>query len=52
MDERIAFARKVAQKIGIPNAESKPRYRVGKNSHHRRGLGLRRVDLGRASIDL
>ena len=32
MDEQIALARKAAQKLGIPNAESKPLYRGG-NSH-------------------
>ena len=33
MDEQIALARKTAQKLGVPNAESTPRYRVGRNSH-------------------
>jgi len=30
MDEQIAPARKAAQKLGVPNAESKPLYRVGR----------------------
>ena len=29
MDEQIALARKAAEKLGIPNCESKPLYRVG-----------------------
>jgi hypothetical protein len=33
MDEQIALARKAALKLGIPNAESKPLYRIGRNSH-------------------
>ena len=33
MDEQIAVAREAARKLGVPNAESKPRYRVGRNSH-------------------
>jgi len=33
MDEQIALARKAAQKLGVPNCESKPLYRVGRNSH-------------------
>ena len=33
MDEQIALERKAAQKLGIPNCESKPLYRVGRNSH-------------------
>lgn len=32
-DAQIALARQAATKLGIPNAESKPRYRVGQNSH-------------------
>ena len=32
-DEQIAIAREAARKLGIPNAESKPLYRVGRNSH-------------------
>jgi hypothetical protein len=35
MDEQIALARKAALKLGVPNAESKPLYRVGRNSHTR-----------------
>ena len=35
MDEQIALARKAAMKLGIPNAESKPLYRLGRNSHTR-----------------
>ena len=30
MDEQVALARK---KLGIPNSQSKPQYRVGRNSH-------------------
>ena len=37
MDEQIALARKAALKLGVPNAESKPLYRVGRNSHTREG---------------
>ena len=33
MDEQIALARKAADKLGVPNAESKPMYRIGRNSH-------------------
>ena len=33
MDEQIAIARAAARKLGVPNAESKPLYRVGRNSH-------------------
>ena len=33
MDEQIALAREAARKLGVPNAESTPRYRVGRNSH-------------------
>jgi hypothetical protein len=33
MDEQIALARKAARELGIPNVESKPQYRVGRNSH-------------------
>jgi hypothetical protein len=33
MDEQIALARVAARKLGIPNSESKPLYRVGRNSH-------------------
>ena len=33
MDEQIAIAREAARKLGVPNAESKPRYRIGRNSH-------------------
>ena len=32
-DEQIAIAREAARKLGVPNAESKPRYRIGRNSH-------------------
>jgi hypothetical protein len=32
-DERIALARQAARKLGIPNAESAPIYRVGRNSN-------------------
>jgi hypothetical protein len=32
-DEQIAIARAAARKLGVPNAESKPLYRVGRNSH-------------------
>ena len=41
MDEQIAPARKAARKLGIPDAESKPLYRIGRKLPHRRGLGLR-----------
>jgi len=30
MDEQIALARQAARKLGIPNSESKPLYRVGR----------------------
>jgi hypothetical protein len=33
MEEQIALARVAARKLGVPNAESEPLYRVGKNSH-------------------
>ena len=33
IDEQIALARVAARKLGVPNAESKPAYRVGRNSH-------------------
>ena len=33
MDEQIALARAAAGKLGIPNCESAPSYRVGRNSH-------------------
>jgi len=33
MDEQIALARKAALKLGIPNSQSKPLYRIGRNSH-------------------
>ena len=32
MDEQIALARKAVEKLGIPNSQSKPLYRVGRNS--------------------
>ncbi|HYJ60424.1 MAG TPA: hypothetical protein VE032_03040 [Actinomycetota bacterium] len=32
-DEPIAIAREAARKLGVPNAESEPLYRVGRNSH-------------------
>ena len=50
MEVQIALARKAALKLGVPNAESKPLYRVGRNSHTRRGLGLRRVGLVGTSV--
>ena len=49
MDEQVALAHKAAQKLGVPNCESKPLYRS--ELSHRRGLGLRRVDLGGASVN-
>ena len=33
MDEQIALARKAAQKLGVPNSQSKPLHRIGRNSH-------------------
>ena len=33
MEEQVALARLAARKLGVPNAESAPLYRVGKNSH-------------------
>ena len=33
MDEQIGLARVAARKLGVPNAESAPMYRVGENSH-------------------
>ena len=33
VDEQIALARVAARELGVPNAESPPRYRVGRNSH-------------------
>jgi hypothetical protein len=33
MDEQIELARVSARKLGVPNCESKPLYRVGRNSH-------------------
>ena len=33
MDEQIALARKAAEKLGIPNSQSKPLYRIGRNSN-------------------
>ena len=51
MDEQIALARKAAQKLGIPQLLSKPLYRIGLNLSHRRGLGLRGMGLGGASVD-
>jgi len=47
MDEQIALAPKAAQKLGVPNCESKPVSELP----HRRSLGLCRVDLGGASVD-
>jgi hypothetical protein len=32
-DEQIALARQAARKLGIPNAESQPTYREGRNSN-------------------
>jgi hypothetical protein len=32
-DEQIELAREAARRLGVPNAESKPLYRVGRNSH-------------------
>jgi integrase len=32
-DEQLALARQAARKLGIPNAESQPTYRVGRNSN-------------------
>ena len=32
-DEQVAVARESARELGIPNAESKPLCRVGRNSH-------------------
>jgi hypothetical protein len=32
-DEQIALARQAARKLGVPNAESQPFYRVGRNSN-------------------
>jgi hypothetical protein len=33
LDGQIALAREAARKLGVPNAESPPRYMVGRNSH-------------------
>ena len=33
MEEQIALARVAAGKLGVPNAENAPLYRVGKISH-------------------
>jgi hypothetical protein len=33
MEEQIELARVAARKLGVPNAESAPQYRVGRNSH-------------------
>ena len=33
MEEQIDLARVAARKLGVPNAESAPLYRVGRNSH-------------------
>ena len=33
MEEQIALARAAARRLGVPNAESAPRYRVGRISH-------------------
>ena len=33
MDEQIAIAREPPAKLGVPNAESTPLYRIGRNSH-------------------
>jgi hypothetical protein len=33
MEEQIALAREAARKLGVPNAESAPSYRIGRNSH-------------------
>ena len=52
MDEQIALARKAAQKLGIPNCREQAAVPGGSELPHRRGLGLRRVDLGGASVDL
>jgi len=32
-DEQLAAARDAARKLGVPNAESTPLYRVGRNSN-------------------
>jgi len=33
MEEQIVLARQAARQLGVPNAETKPLYRVGRNSH-------------------
>ena len=33
MEDQIALARVAARKLGVPNVESAPLYRVGRNSH-------------------
>jgi hypothetical protein len=32
-EKQITLARQADRKLGVPNAESAPRYRVGRNSH-------------------
>lgn len=40
MEDQIALARVAARQLGVPNAESAPLYRVGKNPPARRGPTL------------
>ena len=50
MDEQIALAQAAARKLGVPNAEKCTAVSGGQELAHRRGVGLRGVDLGGASI--
>ena len=48
--EQIALGREAARKLGIPNCEGEPLYRIGRNSNTGEGLGIRRVVVGGASV--
>ncbi len=50
MDEQIALARKAAQKLGDPERREQAAIPGRQELAHRRGMGLRRVDLGGTSV--
>jgi hypothetical protein len=49
MHEQVTLARQAARKLGIPNAESTPLYRVGRNSNTGESWGSRGVEVGGAA---
>jgi hypothetical protein len=49
VEEQVALARESARKLGVPNAESQPIYRVGRNSHTGEAWASW-SDLGRAAL--